>query len=247
MISLALTFLPLLAAFFGGYVVYRWKQDLHPWLSLSGGLLLGVALLDVVPEAIELAIEYGYEVHLVGWVAVCSILFFHTIDRLFGVHVHTDADEACHNHEHAPAKMWTRSSGMILHRFADGLAIGAGFLVSPSVGALITAAMTLHGFADGMSIVAVFRDAMKRKSTTLLVLLGMAVMAPLFGAATAYFYPISPFALVIIMAWLAGFFLFLSLSELLPQAHASARLRSSGLLLTVFGVLLAGLSGFLHG
>lgn len=246
MLSLALTFLPLFAAFFGGYVVYRWKQDLHPWLSLSGGLLLGVALLDILPEAMELAAEGGYEAHLVGWVAVCSILFFHAIDRLFGVHAHTEADDACHNHEHAPAKMWTRVFGMVLHRFADGLAIGAGFLVDAAVGSLIAGAMTLHGFADGMSIVAVFRDAMRQKKPLLLGLLGVVVMAPLLGAALAFAYPVSPLVLLVLMAWLAGFFLFLSLSELLPQAHASARLRSSGLLLTILGVLLAGISSWFH-
>jgi zinc and cadmium transporter len=126
------------------------------------------------------------------------------------------------------------------------LAIGAGFLVDAAVGSLIAAAMTLHGFADGMSIVAVFRDAMRQKKPLLLGLLGVVVMAPLFGAVLAFAYPVSPLILLVLMAWLAGFFLFLSLSELLPQAHASARLRSSGLWLTVLGVLLAGVSGWFH-
>jgi hypothetical protein len=149
MLSLLLTFFPFVAAFFGGYVVYRWKQDLHPWLSLSGGLLLGVALLDLLPEAIELAIEAGQEAHLVGWIVIASVLVFHSVDRLFGVHTHHEGvhehedEDACHNVAHADAKIWTRASGMVLHRFCDGLAIGGGFLLDPKIGSLIAAAMTL--------------------------------------------------------------------------------------------------------
>lgn len=254
MISLILTLFPFAAAFLGGYVVYRWKQDLHPWLSLSGGLLLGVALLDVLPEAIELALENGYEVHTVGWIAIASVLLFHTVDRLFGVHAHHegvhehdhDHDDPCHNQAHTTTKVWARSSGLILHRFCDGLAIGGGFLLDPKIGALIAAAMTLHGFADGMSIVAVLKEALQNRKGFLIGLLLLAVIAPLVGSLLAFVFPLSPFVLVAILAWLAGFFLFLSLSELLPQAHASAKARHSGLLLTLLGVVIVGLAGLFH-
>lgn len=252
MLSLFLTFFPFVAAFFGGYVVYRWKQDLHPWLSLSGGLLLGIALLDLLPEAIELAIEAGQEAHLVGWIVIASVLVFHSIDRLFGVHTHHEGihehedEDACHNDSHTDAKIWTRASGMVLHRFCDGLAIGGGFLLDPKIGSLIAAAMTLHGFADGMSIVAVLKGALQTRRRLLLGVLFIAVLAPLFGSLAAFSLPVSPFVLMAILAWLAGFFLFLSLSELLPQAHASRQARRSGLLLTLMGVAIVGVAGLFH-
>ena len=253
MYSLLITLLPLAAAFIGGYVVYRWKQDLHPWLSLSGGLLLGVALLDVLPEAMEMAAEQGIELHLIGWIALGSILFFHAVDRLFGVHAHhegvhehTDEDH-CHNASHVNAKLWVRASGMVLHRFTDGLAIGSGFLVDPKIGALIAGAMTLHGFADGMSIVAVLKDVLRGRQTFLLGLLSIAVAAPLLGASVALFLPLSSVVLLVLLAWLAGFFLFLSLAELLPQAHASGKASRASLWLTFVGVGIVGLAGLWHG
>ncbi len=252
MLSLVLTFFPFVAAFLGGYAVYRWKQDLHPWLSLSGGLLLGVALLDVLPEAMELALENGREPHLVGWIVIASVLVFHAIDRLFGVHAHHegvhehDDEDVCHNDAHTRAKIWARSFGMILHRFCDGLAIGGGFLLDPKIGSLIAAAMTLHGFADGMSIVAVLKEALHTRRRLLLGLLSVAVLAPLFGAGLAFLLPVSSLVLMVVLAWLAGFFLFLSLSELLPQAHASVTGRRSGLLLTLLGVVIVGVAGLFH-
>lgn len=252
MMSFVLTFFPFIAAFFGGYVVYRWKQDLHPWLSLSGGLLLGVALLDVLPEAIELALANGQEAHVVGWIAIASVLAFHAIDRIFGVHAHHegvhehDDEDPCHNDSHTNAKIWARASGMILHRFCDGLAIGGGFLLDPKIGSLIAAAMTLHGFADGMSIVAVLKEALQARRRLLLGLLSIAVLAPLFGSLLAFSLPVSPLVLMVILAWLAGFFLFLSLSELLPQAHASAGARRSGFFLTLVGVAIVGIAGIFH-
>lgn len=252
MLSFLLSLLPFLAAFLGGLVVYRWKRDLHPWLSLSGGLLLGVALLDVLPEAIELAQEQGYEPHLVGWIAIISILLFHAIDRLVGVHAHHhgvhehEDEEDCHNQTHLSAKVWTRSFGLILHRFCDGLAIGGGILLDPKIGILIAGAMTLHGFGDGMSVVAVLKEAIQSRRQWLWGLLSLAVLAPFLGAFVAFLLPISPVVLMGILSWLAGFFLFLSLSELLPQAHASSASRGTGLLLTVLGVLVVGLAGFWH-
>lgn len=250
--AILLTIFPFLAAFLGGYVVYRWKRDLHPWLSLSGGLLLGVALLDLLPESIEMAIENGWEVHIVGWMAVVSVLVFHAIDQLFGVHAHHEGvhehedEDSCHNHSHLRAKVWTRSFGMILHRFCDGLAIGGGFLLDPKIGFLIAAAMTLHGFADGMSIVAVLKTAMQTKRRLLLALLAFAVFAPILGSFFALVLPVSSFVLMGILAWLSGFFLFLSLSELLPQAHASKSARRSGLALTLLGVAIVGMAGIFH-
>ncbi len=247
--SLLFTFLPLFAAFLGGYVVYRWKKDLHPWVSFSGGLLLGVALLDLLPEAIELALESGREPAFVGWIVLAAILFFHVIDRVFGVHAHHEQihehehESPCENQAHQTTKLWVRASGMILHRLCDGIAIGGGFLVDPSVGIVITSAMTLHGFADGMSMVAVLKDMLRSRTRFLFALLALAVAAPLLGAALVLVMPVSPLLLVILLAWLAGFFLFLTLAELLPEAHASSGGRWFGLLLTLAGVLLVGVMG----
>ena len=247
--TILFTFFPLLAAFLGGYIVYRWKKDLHPWVSFSGGLLLGIALLDLFPEAIELARESGHEPVLVGWIAISAILFFHIVDRVFGVHAHHEQihehehESPCENHAHQNTKLWVRSSGMILHRLFDGIAIGGGFLVDPSVGMFIAGAMTIHGFADGMSIVAVLKEVLRSRTRFLLGLLALAVVAPLLGSLLVLWLPVSSFFLTVVLSWLAGFFLFLTLAELLPEAHASSHGRWTGLFLTVLGVVLVGVVG----
>lgn len=240
--------LPFLGAFAGGYLVYRWKRDLHPWLSLSGGLLLGVALLDLLPEAFEQAGEQGVAFSLLGWIVILAILLFHFLDRAFSFHAHHEdghghEDEPCHNPTHAKVRLWVRAGGMCLHRFFDGLAIGGGFAVSDHLGFLIAAAVTIHSFADGMSLVAVLKNALRQHSRIVLGLLLVSSVAPLLGALLAGIVVVSGATMVKVLAFFAGFFLFLSLSELLPQAHALPHTRRLGFALTVLGVVLVWFVG----
>lgn len=241
--SLAFALLPFLGALAGGYLVYRWQRDLHPWLSFSGGLLLGVAFLDLWPEAVELALENGGDVVTLGWIVIVAILTFHFLDRAFSLHAHHEdehghADEPCHNPKHARVHLWIRAGGMCVHRFFDGLAIGGGFAVSEHLGIVVASAVAIHSFADGMSMMAVFKQALRAQSRLVLGLLFTGSLAPLLGAALAGVIVVSAAAMAKILAFFVGFFLFLSLSELLPQAHALPHTRRLGFVLTVLGVVL---------
>ena len=246
--QIAFAFLPFIGAFLGGYIVYHWKRDLHPWLSLSGGLLLGVALLDLLPEAFEQAAEQGREFHELGWIIIAAILAFHFLDRAFSLHAHHEeehghADEPCHNPTHATVRLWVRAVGMCLHRFFDGLAIGGGFAVSQYLGILVATAVALHSFADGMSLVAVLKNALQKNSRVVLGLLLISSVAPILGAAVAGLVTISPVFMANVLSFFVGFFLFLSLSELLPQAHALPHTRRLGFVLTIIGVVSVWLVG----
>ncbi len=231
---------PIVSTFIGGYVVYRWKRDLHPWLSLSGGILLGVAFLDLLPEAIERGIQNGLAVQTVLTGALLAILVFHLIDKLFAVHAHHDHAsgepvEPCDNEYHR-TKGWIRASGMILHSFFDGLAIGGAFVIDPKLGILITFAVVLHDFSDGMSTVTIMKNAFGTAHRGILPMLLLDALAPFVGSFVGVWLAPQQWMIAIMLSIFSGFFIFLALSELLPQAHAGTSSRKLGLFLTMLGI-----------
>ncbi len=237
---LALAALPVLSTFVGGYIVYRWKRDLHPWLSLSGGILLGVAFLDLLPEAIERGMKNGLSAQTVLTGALLAILAFHLLDKLFAVHAHHEHAsgepvEPCNNEYHR-TKGWIRASGMILHSFFDGLAIGGGFAIDPKLGLLITLAVVMHDFSDGMSTVTILKSALGSTHRGIFPMLVLDALAPFVGSLAGVVLAPQQGMIAIMLSTFSGFFIFLALAELLPQAHAGNSSRKLGIFLTLLGI-----------
>lgn len=239
--TLVFSALPIVSTFVGGFVVLKWKRDLHPLLSLSGGLLLGVAFLDLLPDALERGMAEGVGIQTVLTATLVAIIGFHILDKAFSVHAHHEhahgePGEPCENEHHRKAPAIARASGMIIHSFFDGLAIGGGFAVDPQLGILVLLAVVLHDFSDGMSTVTILKNALGHQSKALMPMLALDAIAPFIGAVVGN--SIAPRAGLIatMLAVFAGFFIFLSLSELLPQAHAGKLSRKMGILLTILGI-----------
>jgi ZIP family zinc transporter len=243
-----LALLPVCSTFIGGYVVYRWQRDLHPWLSFSGGILLGVAFLDLLPEAFDIGFLHGLSPQIVGAMALTAILFFHILDKIIPVHGHHEhvsgiPEEPCTNELHikistsSEGRAWIRASGFIIHSFFDGMAIGGSFLIDPKLGLLIIFAVIMHDFSDGMSTVTVLRNALgSHRHRTSLYVLGIQAFAPFIGALVGMRLAPSETVIALMLSFFSGFFIFLSLSELLPQAHAQTTSRQQSLALTVLGI-----------
>jgi ZIP family zinc transporter len=232
---------PVISTFLGGYIVLRWKRDLHPWLSLSGGLLLGVAFLDLLPEAMDRGRDAGYEHMPILAATLGAIIFFHILDKVFSVHEHHehpgDLQEHCDNERHTKTKAWVRASGMVLHSVCDGLAIGGGFAVNYQLGLLIATAVVVHDFSDGMSTVTILKSALgNNKNRSVTFMLALDAIAPFVGALIGSALAPDQAIIAFMLASFSGFFIFLALSELLPQAHAGNLSRRMGVFLTILGI-----------
>ena len=235
--------LPIFSTLIGGIVVYRWKKDLHPWLSLSGGVLLGVAFLDLLPEALDRgdAAHFPHAYILFG--SLMAILVFHLIDKGFAFHAHHEhshgePDEHCENERHQRGGAVLRASGLIFHSFLDGVAIGGGFAVDMRLGLLVTLAVVMHDFADGMSTVTILKKGLGQNAKGIKSLLALDALAPFIGSFVGAYLAPSSLILAFMLASFAGFFIFLALSELLPQAHEGTTPHKFGLVLTALGILL---------
>ncbi len=225
--------LPIFATLAGGLLVLKSKRSLVPFLSLSGGVILGLAFLDLLPEAFRSTTESGIDPLWIGAAALASILFFHLLDKIFDFHGH-EGHEHAHIHKHIGT--WTRVSGMGFHAFLDGLAVGGGFAAGNRLGLLVTAALMLHKLTDGMSTVTVMRMRHDKNGPAVFGLLFIIIL-PIIGFFLGHALVPTPKSLAIFLAALAGLFINLALSELLPEAHEQ-KTSYAGLALTTFGILI---------
>ena len=231
-------------------------------MSFVGGLMLGVAVLYMLPHALaELENIHHVTLSLLGGLLVMFFLI-----RIFHVHQHGAPDEPhvheehahdplvssaedCHLHQHRLS--WIGLAlGLGLHTILDGVALAASVMAAShadapgillGIGAF--AAIVLHKPLDALSITSVMRAGGWSPRTTLAVNAGFALMCPL-GALVFYLGAGSELGshqtlVGLALAAAAGIFLCIALADILPELrfHSHDRLKLSIALL--LGVLLA--------
>jgi ZIP family zinc transporter len=214
---------------FGGLSVLHARARLHLAMGFAGGALIGVALFDTLPEAFAL-LPGGAAAPVAA--AAAGVAAFALLERTVFGHAHRE-DRACH-----PVVAHLGAGGISIHAFLDGLAIGAAFQVSDSVGLLTSAAVLLHAFSDGLNTVTTaLRHGLERRGA--LRWLAVNAIAPLVGAAAGLFVTLPDAALGALLGVFGGMFLFLGAGSLLPEAHRTGRDRGIVWLAAWLGVGLA--------
>lgn len=199
------------ATFVGGSFALRFRDKLHLILGFSAGAVAGVALFDLLPEAIDLGTTY----HSAETVALCvalGLFGYLILDRLILLHTHEEDDEA-----NAPRGFFGALT-LSAHSFLDGVAIGIGFQAATAVGIVVTAAVLTHDFSDGINTVnLVLRNGGEWK--TALRWLFVDALAPILGAASTLLFRIPESTIGLVLAVFVGTFLYLSASDLIPESH----------------------------
>jgi len=223
-IAIPLAGLTVLSTLLGGYFAFRVGKDIHTLIALSGGVVVAVALFDVLPEAMESVGDARRVTALVG----AGFLGFFLVQRLLILHHRDEPDEA-----KAHARVGALgAAGLSAHSFFDGLAIGLAFGLSTATGLLVFMAVVAHDFADGLNTVSfVLRQGDDRRRARLW--LRIDALAPLLGAIVGTLVSASEYTLGHLLAVYAGVFLFMGASDLLPEAHAHPSWQRVGL--TVLG------------
>ena len=179
-------------------------------ISYAVGTLLGVALLALVPEALDLA----QDPRTVFGTLLAGILGFFMLEKLvLWRHCHTDECE------------WHNSSASLVliggafHNFADGAIIGAAVLISVPLGVSTTLAVAAHQVPQEVGDFAVLLGAgySRRRALTLN---SISALAGIVGAVAMYTAADQvPAALPYVLALAAGSFLYVAMADLIPDLH----------------------------
>jgi len=197
----------------GGAVAIRLARYLSLVLSLTGGMVVAVALIDVLPEAMR---NVG-DPQRVGTFAAAGFVAFLIAEQAIVLHHRDDADQA-RAHRQVGA---LGASGLTIHSFFDGLAIGFAFQLGHKTGIIVAIAVIAHDFADGMNTVSFVLAQGNRRRDAVPWLIADAV-APLVGILVASLVEVSSTTLGELLAAYAGVFLYIGASDLLPRAHEHA-------------------------
>lgn len=217
MIALLLSFVTFGSTLLGGLFALHRRRQLHLVMGFAAGVLVGAALLDLLPEALELAgATPGAATLTVLRGAVLGFLVFYGLDR--SVHLLAAGHAESHADSHAGGAFGTAAAlGLTIHSFLDGFAIGSGFRAATAIGVLVAIAVIAHDFGDGVSTVAVVLGA-KGSARASLAWLAADALAPVAGAGAALWLAVSPAFLVGVLGFFAGSFLFIGAAHLLPEA-----------------------------
>jgi len=132
--------------FIGGSFALKFRDKLHLILGFSAGAVAGVALFDLLPEAIDLGTKYHSAATVALFIAF-GFFGYLILDRLILLHTHEEDDEV-----NVPRGFFGALT-LSAHSFLDGVAIGVGFQASAAVGVIVTAAVLTHDFSDGINTV----------------------------------------------------------------------------------------------
>ena len=200
-------------------------------VSLSAGLLLGTALLLVLPVAFEsLAGAQALFVTL-----LLGLLFFFLLEKaeLYRHGHHHEGDDPHHHHHHgfdaeqAGRGGWSVLVGDSIHNFCDGVIIAAAFLADTHLGVVTAMAVIAHEIPQEVGDYVVLLNAGFSRAKALLfnALSGLAAVA---GGVLGYFIVgpwegLFPYLLVVA----ASSFIYVAVADLLPQLQRRLPLRET--------------------
>jgi ZIP family zinc transporter len=186
----------------GGALALRFGNRIHLIIGFSAGAVMGVALLDLLPEALELG---GRPDTILACTAL-GFMAYLALDRTLTM------SSAGSSRGHLGA------GSLTLHSVMDGLAIGLSFQVSAATAAVVTLAVLAHDLADGINTVNVSLAAATGRPWARRWLMADAA-APLVGIGLSRLVIVPRGDLALILAAFAGFFLCIGATELIPTSH----------------------------
>jgi ZIP family zinc transporter len=196
----------------GGLLALKLQDRLHLILGFSAGAVIGVAFFDLIPEAISL-IEPNRSGTTALVVVAVGFVAYMILDRTVAPHGHKGE---------RTERLWQRgalgAASLSLHSLLDGVAIGLAFQVSAPVGAVVAAAVLAHDFSDGINTVGVVLNR-KGGDRAALGWLVIDAVAPVVGAAMTLMVHFHEEVLGYCLALFAGFFIYISASDLLPESY----------------------------
>lgn len=233
MIVFLLTVAASAAALIGGYTAIKSQKWLDLALALTSGLVLGLVTFDLLPEIFEIAESQKLDPAWPMIALTAGFLLFHLFEKFVPLHETSEKEYGPHRH---PRLGVARAMALSGHSFLDGLSIGVAFQVSAAVGTAVALAVIGHRFADGFDT-ATFMLFHKNKLAHIKRWLSVVVLMPIAGGLASLGFSLSEAALAVYLGFFAGVILYISASNLLPQAHSEDSAKKS-IGLTVLGVVI---------
>ena len=219
----------------------------HYATAFAAGALLSAAFVDILPEAFK-----SGDTQVVSMAIFVGIIVFFLLEgtiHWFHRHRHHDIDEPKEPKPTDPI-VPLLVIGDTIHDFIDGIAIAAGFLVSPMTGIIVTLAVAAHEIPQEIGDFGLMLSKGVKRSKVLLYNL-ISAISMIVGAIIFFVIgqqnelPIAP-----ILGAVAGFFIYIAVSDIIPSIHHERSRQSIARdsLILILGAVVVGVAIYLlHG
>ena len=233
----------------GSIIVFFTKRQSPKFLSFclgfSAGIMVVLALSDLMPESAEAFINHFGGEHLA---ALWSVLFLVAgmglailFDKMVpgGEHPHHHADLPFEEvpHKHKLMRLGVISViAIALHNIPEGIATFIASYNNTMLGVSLTFAVIAHNIPEGIALAAPIYYSTGKKSKAFLATLFAGLALPLGALLTWLFLApvINDFLLGSMYALVAGLMIYISFDELLPAARENG---DQGSHLSLYGIL----------
>ena len=188
------------------------RAGLNRLFSVRAGILLAVALTEILPEAWRLSATTA------GWAAVGAFLALHAMANYAMLDSCGEYLEECRVHYLG----WTAMLALTLHSFIDGFNLAVSFAAGARAGVAVGLALGLHKIADGFTLTSLFRQSGfdEPKTKRLLVFVALATPAGAFLSSPAMGLTALPSGIEAgLLGFAAGSFIYVAASDVLPRMH----------------------------
>ena len=197
------------------------------FIAVGSGFMLGTVFLEMVPESFELT-RSAPALILLGYLIV------HTFEHAFASHLHF-GEETHHDELVNPVVGFSALIGMLVHTFFDGVAIGAGFMISHSVGLLVFLAVFLHKIPDGFTISSIVVTSGYSSAHALGAAVALGVSTLLGVLAVHINEGAVPYALPLA----TGSMLYVAATDLMPEVNREKGVKMAFIVFAGMGLFLA--------
>lgn len=228
---LIFSFLGSVFGLIGGIVLLwkeKWAKKVALYLvSFAAGGLLGAAFLHLLPEAIA---EGG--ANMLFYVLIGLLAMFLVEKFLLWYHCH---DGECRIHAFSYMILF----GDAVHNLIDGILIGVSFLISVPLGIITALAVMFHEIPQEIGDFGVMLHGGMTRKKVLVYNFFIALPTPFAALLTYIFSSSLEKAIIPLIAFAAGNFIYIAASDLIPEIHKETKRSKSivQILLLFIGIL----------
>ena len=194
------------------------RRYLKFFIALGSGFMLATALVEMIPEAVNLrsdsSSKFFGDTYSVFLFVLAGYFLVHFFEHTVTPHFHFGEETHEHEFEHAHVG-YSVLVGLLIHTFFDGVAIASGLLVSVWLGSVIFVAVFLHKLPEGFTVASLMLASGQSRRTAFAssAILGAATLGGmglmfLLRSAVADALPFS-----------AGVTLYVAASDLIPEVN----------------------------
>jgi zinc and cadmium transporter len=208
----------------GGFLVI-WREQsakkiIIPLITFAAGAFLAVSFLDILPEAVEAVAEP----HAVFMATLVGFFAFFALERILMrfSHKHRIDPEGMHS-EHSESLPILVMVGDSAHNFLDGVVIALSYVANPALGLTTALAIAAHEIPQEIGDFSILLDSgwSKAKIITVNVLSSLLSVVGIFVG--YYAGGLLENSLPYLLGAVAGIFIYIAASDLIPEIQDRAR------------------------